>query len=58
MKNILFALIWEIFGFMWVSLFLYFWTGKLVEATGVSLIICFIKIIGLAIYKKIWEKIK
>ena len=58
-KKILFykAIIWQIIGIVWISLFSYFWFGNLSRSIVFSVIVMIISVFIYVLYEVIWNKL-
>ena len=58
-KKLLFykAIIWQIIGISWISLFTYFWFGDLNKSFLFSLIVTIVSIFIYVIYEILWNKL-
>ena len=51
------AIIWQIIGITWISLFTYFWFGNLSSSIIFSIIVMIISIFIYVLYEIIWNKL-
>jgi len=58
-KKLLFykAIIWQIIGLIWVSLFSYFWFGNWGKSILFSFVVMVISIFIYVLYEVVWNKI-
>jgi hypothetical protein len=58
-KKILFykAIIWQIIGLVWISLFSYLWFGNWSKSVLFSIVVMIISIFIYVLYEVIWNKI-
>ena len=58
-KKLLFykAIIWQIIGLIWVSLFSYFWFGNWGKSILFSFVVMVISIFIYVLYEVVWSKI-
>ena len=58
-KKILFykAIIWQIIGLVWISLFSYLWFGSWGKSVLFSIIVMIISVFIYVLYEVIWSKI-
>ena len=58
-KKMLFykAIIWQIIGLVWISLFSYFWFGSWSKSVLFSIIVMIISVFVYVLYEVIWNKI-
>ena len=51
------AIIWQIIGIVWISLFSYFWFGNLSRSIVFSVIVMIISVFIYVLYEVIWNKL-
>tara|TARA_X000001036_G_scaffold355730_1_gene337606 strand:- start:165 stop:368 length:204 start_codon:yes stop_codon:yes gene_type:complete len=51
------AIIWQIIGITWISLFSYFWFGSLSRSIIFSIIVMIISVFIYVLYEIIWNKL-
>ena len=51
------AIIWQIIGIIWISLFSYYWFGSLSRSIVFSVIVMIISVFIYVIYEVIWNKL-
>ena len=51
------AIIWQIIGITWISLFTYFWFGNLSSSIIFSIIVMIISVFIYVLYEIIWNKL-
>ena len=51
------AIIWQIIGIIWISLFSYFWFGNLGQSIIFSIIVMIISVFIYVLYEIIWNKL-
>jgi uncharacterized membrane protein YfcA len=51
------AIIWQIIGITWISLFTYFWFGNLSSSIIFSIIVMIISVFIYVLYEMIWNKL-
>ena len=51
------AIIWQIIGIIWISLFSYYWFGSLSRSIVFSVIVMIISVFIYELYKVIWNKL-
>jgi len=58
-KKLLFykAIIWQIIGFIWISLISYFWFGNFNKSVLFSIVVMIISIFIYVLYEVVWSKI-
>jgi len=58
-KKILFykAIVWQIIGLVWISLFSYLWFGSWSKSVLFSIIVMIISVFIYVLYEVIWSKI-
>ena len=51
------AIIWQIIGIIWISLFSYYWFGSLSRSIVFSVIVMIISVFIYVLYEVIWNKL-
>ena len=51
------AIIWQIIGIIWISLFSYFWFGNLGQSIIFSIIVMIISVFIYVLYEILWNKL-
>jgi hypothetical protein len=51
------AIIWQIIGIIWISLFSYFWFGNLGQSIIFSIIVMIISVFIYVLYEILWDKL-
>ena len=51
------AIIWQIIGIVWISLFTYYWFGSLSRSIVFSVIVMIISVFIYVLYEVIWNKL-
>ena len=51
------AIIWQIIGIIWISLFSYYWFGSLSRSIVFSVIVMIISVFIYVLYEIIWNKL-
>ena len=51
------AIIWQIIGIIWISLFSYFWFGNWMRSISFSIVVMIISVFIYVLYEVVWNKL-